>query len=58
MQLQIVLDGKLLWTGAGSCLISVPKKLVLFGGCSNADAIDVKMDGLFLTRNHLLKCWG
>ena len=58
MQLQIVLDGKSLWTGGGSCLISVLKKLVLFGGCSNADAIDVKMDGSVLDKKSSFKMLG
>ena len=58
MQLQIVLDWKSLWTGPGSCLISVLKKLVLFDGCSNADAIDVKMDGSVLDKKSSSKMLG
>ena len=32
-------------------------QLVLFDWSNNTGAIDVKMDGLFLTKNYLLRCW-
>ena len=33
-------------------------QLVSFELSNNIEAIDVKMDGLFLRKNHLLRCWG
>ena len=33
-------------------------QLVLFDLYNNTGAIDVKMEGLFLRKNHLLRCWG
>ena len=32
-------------------------QLVLFDWSNSAGAIDVKMDGLLLRKNHLLRCW-
>ena len=32
-------------------------QLVLFRRCNNNGSIDVKMMGLFLRKNHLLRCW-
>ena len=33
-------------------------QLVLFNRSNNTGAIDVKMDGSSLEKNHLLRCWG
>ena len=33
-------------------------QLVSFDWSNNTGAVDVKMDGLFLKKNHLLRCWG
>ena len=33
-------------------------QLVSFDRSNNNGSIDVKMDGLFLRKNHLLRCWG
>ena len=33
-------------------------QLVSFDWSNNTGAIDVKMNGLFLRKNHLLRCWG
>ena len=33
-------------------------QLVSFDQSNNNGSIDVKMDGLFLRRNHVLRCWG
>ena len=33
-------------------------QLVLFDRSNNNGSIDVKMDRLFLRKNHLLRCWG
>ena len=33
-------------------------QLFSFEQSNNTGAIDVKMKGLFLRRNHLLRCWG
>ena len=32
-------------------------QLVSFDQSNNTEAIDVKTDGLFLRKNHLLRCW-
>ena len=32
-------------------------QLVLFDWCKNTGAIDVKLKGLFLRKNNLLRCW-
>ena len=33
-------------------------QLVSFDRSNNTGAIDVKMDGSFMRKNHLLRCWG
>ena len=52
-----------LWTGvrSGSVNFNVGKtQLDLFDRYNNSGSLDVKMDGmgLFLKKNHLLRCWG
>ena len=43
-----------LWTGAGSgLLISMLEKVNLFDRYNNTDAINMKMRGLFLRKNHV-----
>ena len=50
---------RLLWTGAGSgLLISILEKLNWFVQYNNTGAIDVKIDGSVLKKNHLLRSWG
>ena len=57
LELASELESDLLWTGAGKGLfISILEKINLFHLTSNADAIDVKMDGSVL-KNHLLRYW-
>ena len=57
LELASELESDSLWTGAGKGLfISILEKINLFHLTSNADAIDVKMDGSVL-KNHLLRYW-
>ena len=49
---------EILWTGVSCLLISMLGKLSSFNWANNNGSLDLKMYGLFLRKDHLLRCWG